>query len=131
MSLYPEEFVRRVESEYEGWPEIIALARDSKYVLGKFLAEGASQQMSPEEIVLAFNSGRTDAVLEDARSAIRRRELHRDWLRMMIKKVEEASKEESPSSRRGRKAKRGPREGRPDMDAEAVVNEVLGLVQKV
>lgn len=96
---YPEEFVARVEREYADWPEVVELARGNKYLLGRLLMEGASQQMSPEDVVRAFESGRPDSVLENALSAIRRRALHRDWLRMMVQKVESIG-EDSPSSKR-------------------------------
>lgn len=88
--IYPPDFVASVEREYSDHPEICELARDSKHILGKFLAEGANKQMCPEEILEAFDSNDVVSVVEDAKAAIRRKRLHMDWLKMMVMKLEDA-----------------------------------------
>ncbi len=100
MSLsYPYDFVKRIEDEYQDDPEVLDLARSGRFALGTSLKEGAINQMSPEEIVEAFESGKHDLVLRGAESAIRRRDLHRDWLRMMVQKVESLQRRDSERPR--------------------------------
>jgi hypothetical protein len=84
MITYPQEFINRVETEYENWPEVVLLARENKYLLGHFLAEGSSMRMSPEEIVGFLDNGDLESIRFAAESAVRRRKIHADWLRIMV-----------------------------------------------
>lgn len=84
---YSEELISRVVTEYGEWPEVHELAREGKFILGMFLARGASQQMSPEDIVDAFERGDAEAVLENARAAMRRKKLHVDWMKAVLSKM--------------------------------------------
>lgn len=84
MITYPQEFIDRVEIEYENWPEVVLLARENKYLLGHFLAEGSSMRISPEEIVGFLDNGDLESIRFAAESAVRRRKIHADWLRIMV-----------------------------------------------
>ena len=95
MFSYPREFVERVEQEYADWPEIVELARQGKYTLGRFLQEGAIMRISPEEIVAALESGNCTAVRHEAEAAVRRRNLHADWIRNMIDEIKSARAKKS------------------------------------
>lgn len=81
---YPEDLVARVVAEYQEWPEICELARDGKLILGVFLAKGAARQMSPEDVIRAFDDGDPERVLEAAKAAMRRKKLHIDWMRAVM-----------------------------------------------
>ncbi|MFA5203041.1 MAG: hypothetical protein WC708_01435 [Lentisphaeria bacterium] len=84
MITYPQEFIERVETEYKNWPEVVLLARENKYLLGHFLAEGSSMRISPEEIVGFLDNGDLESIRSAAESAVRRRKIHADWLRIMV-----------------------------------------------
>jgi hypothetical protein len=90
MIKYPQEFIDRVEIEYENWPEVVLLAREHKYLLGHFLAEGSSMRASPEEIVGFLDCGDLESIRLAAESAVRRRKIHADWLRIMVSGISSA-----------------------------------------
>lgn len=85
---YPSDFVGRVRAEYSDNDKVIQAATLGEHLLGKFLMEGMSIGMGPENIVMAFENGRPDLVLEDARAAIRRKNLYVEWTRLVVKRMQ-------------------------------------------
>lgn len=85
---YPQDFVERVRAEYLGHDKVVQAASSGEHLLGKFLMEGMSPAMGPENIVMAFENGRPDLVLEDARAAIRRKNLYVEWTRLVVKRMQ-------------------------------------------
>lgn len=87
MLTYPPEFVRAVEEEYRERPDVVFLARENRYILGRILAEGASMRMTPEEVASKIRDGDSASVLDDASAAIRRRHLHTEWMRIVLREI--------------------------------------------
>jgi hypothetical protein len=85
---YPPEFVARVREEYAGDKDVLKSVERGEYTLGKRLIEGSEMRMSPDEIVQAFRAGHEDQILAEAEAAIRRRRLHADWIRLMLRTLE-------------------------------------------
>lgn len=84
---YPSEFIQRVKSEFSGNPTICSAVDSGLYVLGKYLAEEATKQMPPEDIITAFEQAQQEKILSNAKAVIRRKSLHIDWLRIMTRKI--------------------------------------------
>lgn len=103
---YPHEFVERVRAEYPETPDVVAAAEGGKFGLGVLLARGASMTMSHEDIVVSIDSGECRQVRDDAAQAVRRRLLHAEWMRTVLKNISEARDPSSspslppPSARR-------------------------------
>lgn len=100
---YPREFVEKVCSEYQDSPEVGAAAVAGKYGLGILLSRGAVMTMSPEEIVASIDSGDCGHVKDDAATAVRRRSLHAEWMRIVVRSLSlagEAVPSTPPPSRR-------------------------------
>ncbi len=84
---YPSEFVEKVCSEYPSSLDVRAAATDGKYGLGAHLARGAEMMMSPEDIVASIDSGDYVQVRADAERAVRRRQLHAEWMRIILRSL--------------------------------------------
>lgn len=102
---YPVEFVEKVCAEYSGSPDVRAAASSGRYGLGILLSRGAVMKMSPEEIVVSIDSGDCGLVREDASTAVRRRGLHAEWMRIVLRSLapSEACPSVPPPSRRGQR----------------------------
>lgn len=87
MLTYPDEFVAMVEEEYGDRPDVLSLARGNRYVLGRALADGAVLRMSPEEVVLALEHGDQSYVMAEASAAVRRKRLHAEWMRIVLREI--------------------------------------------
>jgi hypothetical protein len=57
--------------------------------------------MSPEDIVASIESGDCSQVREDASRAVRRRQLHAEWMRIILKSLS-SPPSSFPTSRRPR-----------------------------
>jgi hypothetical protein len=84
---YPREFVEKVCAEYSGSPDVRSAASAGKYGLGVLLSRGAVMTMSPEDIVTSIDSGECRQVREDAATAVRRRSLHAEWMRIVCRSL--------------------------------------------
>jgi hypothetical protein len=84
---YPFKFIKEIKKSYADKPNICKLAENGRYVLGKYLAVYSSMQLSPEEILEAFNSNKQHVILEHAEITIRRREIYKNWLQLVTKKL--------------------------------------------
>jgi hypothetical protein len=98
---YPASFAKRVRDEYPGRSDVARALREGRYGLGRLLQEGSVHQMPPEEIVRCFHEGEEDQILKDAQAVIRRRILHADWMRMMVRCIESLESDPPKSQRRG------------------------------
>ena len=98
---YPGEFIKRVRDEYPGRKDITQAVEIGGYKLGKLLQEGSVRQMPPEEVVRCFHEGEEDRILRDAQAMMRRRVLHADWMRMVVRRIETLETEPSKSQRSG------------------------------
>jgi hypothetical protein len=87
---YPSEFVEKVCSEY-GSAEIRAAAETGRYGLGIHLSRGAVMMMSPEDIVASIEAGDCAQVRDDAARAVRRRQLHAEWMRIILRSLSSPS----------------------------------------
>ena len=97
--IYPSEFVDRVSAEYADRPDVRAAAEGGMYALGIHLARWSAMTMSPEDIVSAIDSGDCGHVREEAERAVRRRRLHAEWMRIILRSLS-APPGPHPSSRR-------------------------------
>lgn len=97
---YPIDFVDKVCSEYAEDREVLVAAADGKYGLGVHLARGAAMMMSPEDIIFSIVSGDCDSVREDAERAVRRRGIHAEWMRIVLRSISSMSTVPPPPSRR-------------------------------
>ncbi len=101
---YPHEFVEKVCSEYSDSLDVRSAAVNGKYGLGVLLSRGAAMTMSPEDIVISIDSGDCRQVREDALTAVRRRGLHAEWMRIVLRSISSANEvvpSVPPPSRRG------------------------------
>lgn len=98
---YPLEFVDKVCLEYES-AEVRAAAMTGKYGLGIHLSRGAAMTMSPEDIIAAIEAGDCSQVRDDAAMAVRRRQLHAEWMRIVLKSLSSPPSPSMPPSRRSR-----------------------------
>lgn len=85
--VYPQDFVRKIKSEYPDHKSIHSAVDSGAYILGKYLAEEATKQMTPEAIIVAFGKSHENYVLENAKTIIRRKALHVTWLKFMSEKI--------------------------------------------
>ncbi len=96
---YPLEFVEKVRSEY-GPGEVRAAAEAGRFGLGIHLSRGAVMAMSPEDIVASIEVGDCERVREDAARAVRRRQLHAEWMRIVLRSLSAPSASVPPLPRR-------------------------------
>lgn len=85
---YPQGFTERVMEEYPEREDVTAALLEGGHGLGKLLREGSVRQMAPEDVVRCFHEGSEADVLRDAHAVIRRRALHAEWMRMMVRRIE-------------------------------------------
>jgi len=102
---YPAEFVERVCSEYSASPDVGSAAQAGRYGLGILLSRGATMTMSPEDIVALIDIGECGQVREDAARAVRRRQLHAEWMRIVLRSL--SAPPPAPVSRRARQPEAG------------------------
>lgn len=84
---YPDDFVEKVKFEYKDRPGICDLAEQGSLVLGQYLAADVNLHMSPEQIVDLFKCGLESSVLLAAESAVRRRQIHAEWIKLVAEKI--------------------------------------------
>lgn len=95
---YPRDFVEKVCSEY-GPGEVRSSAEAGRYGLGIHLSRGAVMTMSPEDIVASIEAGDCEQVRSDAARAVRRRLLHAEWMRIVLKSLSAPPSVPPPSRR--------------------------------
>lgn len=101
--IYPKEFVEKVRAEFVDAPDVSDAAEEGRYCLGILLARSATMRFSPEDIVDHVDAGDLASVREDAARAVRRRYLHAEWMRIVLKSLApppEAPRAPSASSSR-------------------------------
>lgn len=84
---YPQDFVDEVREEFGDREDILELVEDGRHILGSILAKEGQACLDPREVVRAFDRGEPEKVLEAARRTIRRRNLHKRWLQIMLESV--------------------------------------------
>ncbi len=85
--IYPREFVEKVREEFADAPDVSDAAEDGKYCLGILLARSATMRFSPEDIVAHIDADDCSSVREDAARAVRRRCLHAEWMRIVLRSL--------------------------------------------
>jgi len=58
--------------------------------------------MSPEDIVASIEAGDCTQVRDDAARAVRRRQLHAEWMRIVLRSLSAPPSSSPPASRRSR-----------------------------
>lgn len=94
---YPPSFVEKVRDEFRDRPDVVSAAEGSRYGLGVALASYAVMTMSNEDIVASIDGGDCLQVREDAARASRRRGLHAEWMRIVLKSLSDFCDVQSPS----------------------------------
>lgn len=92
---YPQGFVDKVREEFKDMAEVVSAAEGGRYGLGVALASCAVMTMSHEDIVASIDSGDCKQVREDAARASRRRHLHAEWMRIVLRSLSEACESSS------------------------------------
>ncbi len=85
--IYPREFVEKVRAEYSDREEVVELAETNRYALGTHLSRGA---------MAAYEETSSQ---EDSR-VLRRRLLHAEWMRIVLRSIAGMLVEAPPASRR-------------------------------
>lgn len=78
---YPEELIKRIKEEYPDNEELhIAVAKGVHWsrFIENCLGAGAQFEMTPDEIVAAFEKGEPEKVREAAEKSVRRKKLFTD-----------------------------------------------------
>ena len=83
---YPQKFVEKVQAEYWDRPDIMAAASGGGFGLGALLARGATMTTSLEGIAPVDSCDRQQ--IRDC--AARRRLLHAEWMRIVLRSLAEA-----------------------------------------
>jgi len=91
--MYPKDFLKDLRDEFPDRDDMLAVAEEGRYVLGRLLAKEAQACLDPDEVVRLFEAGRSEEVLASARRAVRRRDLHRRWIQFMLRATDSADSE--------------------------------------
>ena len=84
---YPTAFVERVKIEYAGRQEVCDSVERGDYSLGRYLAHSIELSLSPSQIIEAHRIGKPELVLVAAETAVRRQQLHAEWIKIMSDKI--------------------------------------------
>jgi hypothetical protein len=100
---YPEDFVARVRAAFPDYPDIERSLEHDDDILGSIL-DVHQVRFSPNEIVDAFETGKTDELLARAKEAQRVWELYREWGELQVGEMK--ARRPLPSQRAARKSQR-------------------------
>lgn len=75
----PSEFILKVTAEFPNWSKIHKALDDKSENVGIYLDDSRHFSMKPEDIILAFQNGKAEEVLEAAKRANRINELYLEW----------------------------------------------------
>ena len=76
---YSADFVSKVKTEFPNWTLIKKALDSNSEIVGRYLDDSRSFSMKPEDIIEAFENGRTGEVLEAAKRAERIDRLYIEW----------------------------------------------------
>jgi len=79
---YPKEFVDKVKAEFPNLEELHRALDRGNISVGAYLEASRRFWMSPEEIVRAFNEGRSRELKNTAEKVIRCKKLFSEWWRL-------------------------------------------------
>lgn len=85
---YRHKFINAVRREFKGCHELEKLLEASSVFLGRYLEKKSKIKISPDEIVLAFETKQEHKIKVMADKAIRARKLHDEWKKQYRRAVE-------------------------------------------
>jgi len=83
MIKYPEKFVQRVKEAYPGFDALHEALDNGSMLVGRYLDDSRTLEMSNVAIVVAVHRGEQEKVKQAAQRGILREALYRWWLRIV------------------------------------------------